>query len=382
MSQAFDILKTSIIDLIIMALADNKNIIQALTDSEFENIPILILTSTDDMKTREKLFRLGISDYILKNQITKQRLKSHLESYNKYKGLSIRGEKLKIAVLDDSKISLNVIKKIFHNSAFTNISYYSKGKDLLVSDEFYDIYIIDLVLEEMTGEEVMQEIRNEYPQAIIIIASSIDHNRTISNMLLNGADDFLVKPFNRNIFIARIKAHIRTYFLRIELEEKNIILKNMMDTDGLTGVYTHKYTMEALEDECNRTDRYHHDLSVAMIDIDFFKNVNDSYGHPIGDEILIEIGMLLKKHTRKTDIVGRYGGEEFIIIFIECNLESAKIATEKIRKIIEEYNFPYIDKLTISGGISKYTGQEVKELVSEADKNLYKAKEFGRNKIV
>lgn len=380
--QAFQVLKTNEVDLIITALADNENIFKCLAESTYENIPILVLTSTNDMKTREKLFSLGISDYILKNQITANRIEKYLESFNRYRGVELKGKQLKFAVLDDSKLSLTVIKKALSSSDFTHISYYSKASDLLKSKNTYDIYIIDLVLPEKTGEEVMLEIRSKNPQAVIIIISTIDHNRTISNILMNGADDFIVKPFDRNVFIARITAHIRTYFLREQLEEKNLTLANLAKTDGLTGLLNHKYIIEVLNHEASRVKRYHNTFSIVMIDIDYFKKVNDEYGHPIGDEILIEVSLLLKNLTRDADVVGRYGGEEFMVVFLECDYKKALKAAEHIRKAIEKHKFPYIDHLTISGGVSTYNGQDIGKMIMEADQNLYKAKESGRNRIL
>lgn len=380
--EAFEALKSHDIDLIITALADNEDVFERLEDSPYDNIPILVLTSTDDIHTRKQLFSLGISDYILKNQITVNRLKKYLESFNKYRGIELRGRQLEFAVLDDSRMSLNIIRKALKGSNFSSISYFSKASELSESRKTYDIYIIDLVMPEKTGEEVMLEIRTRNPKAVIIIISSIDHNRTISNILLNGADDFIVKPFDRNVFVARITAHIRTYFLRQELEEKNFALKKMANTDGLTDVFNHKHVMELLDNEENRSKRYKKDFSIAMLDIDYFKKVNDTYGHPVGDEILIEVASLLKKLTRSSDIVGRYGGEEFIVVFIECNEEHALKAAEYIRDTIEKHHFPYISQLTISGGVCAYKGQSIGEMIAEADEKLYKAKQLGRNRII
>jgi two-component system cell cycle response regulator len=380
--EALEVLKSHEIDLIITALADNEDVFERLADSPYDNLPILVLTSTDDIRTREQLFSLGISDYILKNQITVNRLKKYLESFNKYRGIELRGKQLEFAVLDDSRMSLNIVRKALKDSSFSSISYFSKASELLDSHKTYDIYIIDLVMPEKTGEEVMLEIRTRNPQAVIIIISSIDHNRTISNILLNGADDFIVKPFDRNVFVARITAHIRTYFLRQELEEKNLKLAKMANTDGLTDVFNHKHIMELLDNEDNRAKRYKKDFSIAMLDIDYFKKVNDTYGHPVGDEILIEVASLLKKLTRSSDIVGRYGGEEFIVVFIECSEENALKAAEHIRDTIERHHFPYIGQLTISGGVCAYKGQSVGEMIAEADEKLYKAKQLGRNIVL
>lgn len=378
---AFVMLENNEIDLIITALSENEEIFVKLSQSIYEDLPILVLTSTDDIITRERLFNLGISDYILKNQITEKRLNLYFESLKKSRGFDLKGRQLEIAVLDDDFFSLRVIRKILTKSSFTNITYFSNPYDLLQSKKKYDIYLIDLVLPEITGEDVMLELRSTNPHAVIIIISSISNNKTVSNILLHGADDFINKPFDRHTFIARITTHLRTYYLRQDLEEKNLLLERMAYTDGLTGLYNHKFIMGRLEEEYDRALRYNHGLSVAMIDIDYFKKVNDGFGHPIGDEILIEVSEILKNNVRQSDIVGRYGGEEFLIIFPECDHDEVLHAVEHIRCKIEDYRFPYVEKLTISGGICNFTGQSTSELISTADANLYKAKNAGRNTI-
>ena len=119
-----------------------------------------------------------------------------------------------------------------------------------------------------------------------------------------------------------------------------------------------------------------------MIDIDYFKKVNDTYGHPIGDKVLIDVSRIIKENVRGCDLVGRYGGEEFLIIFVESDSREAFIAIEKIRKMISEYDFSYIEgNITISGGVCQFTTEE-NDIVKIADENLYKAKNSGRNKIV
>ena len=113
----------------------------------------------------------------------------------------------------------------------------------------FDIYLIDLILPQMTGKEVMQRIRKDNPSAIIILISSINNYKTISEILDLGADDYLIKPFDRSIFIAKIKSHLRTYLLRIDLEEKNKLLEKMAYTDGLTKLCNHRFIMEKLFSE-------------------------------------------------------------------------------------------------------------------------------------
>ena len=157
-------------------------------------------------------------------------------------------------------------------------------------------------------------------------------------------------------------------------------------TDALTGLYNRRHLDTMLEREFLRAKRYGSDLSVAIIDIDFFKKVNDTHGHICGDYILKEVAYLILENFRKTDIIFRYGGEEFVALLTETTLEKAKIPPERLRKSVEEYpfNFKGTDiKITISGGATEIGDVEnASEFLDNADKALYMAKENGRNQIV
>lgn len=157
-------------------------------------------------------------------------------------------------------------------------------------------------------------------------------------------------------------------------------------TDALTGLYNRRHLDTMLEREFLRAKRYGSDLSVVIIDIDFFKKVNDTHGHICGDYILKEVAYLILENFRKTDIIFRYGGEEFVALLTETTLEKAKIPLERLRKSVEEYpfNFKGTDiKITISGGATEIGDVEnASEFLDNADKALYMAKENGRNQIV
>lgn len=158
-------------------------------------------------------------------------------------------------------------------------------------------------------------------------------------------------------------------------------------TDGLTGLYNRRHFEYNVEREFLRTKRYPSDLSLAMIDIDYFKKINDTYGHQYGDYVLKELSHLISESFRKTDMVYRYGGEELVVILTETPIENAGIPLERLRKKISEHKFSYNDQetnVTVSIGIgTNFPGiQNEKELVECTDKALYKAKQEGRNKVV
>jgi len=163
--------------------------------------------------------------------------------------------------------------------------------------------------------------------------------------------------------------------------------KHLSVTDALTGLYNRRHLDNMIEQEFLRARRYSNDLTVALIDIDFFKKVNDTYGHLCGDYVLKEVAYLTLQTFRKTDMVFRYGGEEILVILTETPLDKAIIPLERLRKSIENYPFSYDGqdiKITISIGAETLTPDilDYEELVGSADKALYQAKENGRNRVV
>ena len=161
--------------------------------------------------------------------------------------------------------------------------------------------------------------------------------------------------------------------------------KQLSITDALTSLYNRRYFELSLEREFLRAKRYKSDLSLAIIDVDLFKTFNDNYGHTCGDFVLKEISHLMIKNFRQTDLLFRYGGEEFVILMPETDIKNAFIPIERLRKIIEEHKFMYKGKslnVSVSGGIASNKDlDDMWELFEHADKVLYSSKENGRNRI-
>ncbi len=174
-----------------------------------------------------------------------------------------------------------------------------------------------------------------------------------------------------------------------ELEEKNSELENKIKeveylsiTDTLTKIPNRRKFEIEIEKETARSNRYGHDLSFVLIDIDFFKNVNDSYGHKVGDRVLKKLSLLIKKQLRLNDFVSRWGGEEFALLLPETNLEEAKHISEKLREYIHQICFENGLFITCSFGIAQYSKDEtLDDLFNKVDGALYKAKELGRNRV-
>jgi diguanylate cyclase (GGDEF)-like protein/PAS domain S-box-containing protein len=169
--------------------------------------------------------------------------------------------------------------------------------------------------------------------------------------------------------------------LEEELKMANNILRRQAITDGLTGLFNHKKTLSLLEKEVSRSKRYGTDFSILMMDIDYFKHVNDQYGHQVGDKVLAKISDTIRSNIRETDIAGRYGGEEFLIIFPETEHEKALVTAHRIADAIKEYEYSEGFHVTVSGGLAGWSGEDTIGLVKVADDLLYKAKNSGRDRI-
>lgn len=189
---------------------------------------------------------------------------------------------------------------------------------------------------------------------------------------------------NSNLFIVILL--ILVYFFNKEKRLKNQLekaydeLKHLAITDKLTNVYNRHKLDETLEIEKKRADRYDSNFGVMVLDIDHFKKINDLYGHHVGDSVLKEFASLLKTNSRDTDIVGRWGGEEFLIIVPETDKQSIEQFAQNIRKRVEFNSFEHIEHLTVSIGTSIYKKNEsIESTVNRADNALYEAKNSGRN---
>lgn len=170
-----------------------------------------------------------------------------------------------------------------------------------------------------------------------------------------------------------------------ELQEKNRLLEELAATDGLTGLYNRRYFQQRLAEEISRCVRYETVLALAMIDVDYFKGYNDACGHPQGDRLLKEIGRLLKENVRDGDVVARYGGDEFAVIFVEMDSLVAQKAGERIREAVEAYAAAADGELiTVSIGVASYPkdASSADELIQKADEALYLAKQGGKNRVV
>lgn len=168
----------------------------------------------------------------------------------------------------------------------------------------------------------------------------------------------------------------------LELSNKNIILQEMIQIDMMTGLINHKSVLERLEGEITKSRRYGNYLSILLIDIDNFKQVNDKFGHQVGDRVIIDLANILKANARETDITGRYGGEEFIFVMPNTDLQGAILFSKRLVEELQRLSVPDGKKITVSGGIAEYSGETMDEFIRRADTLLYEAKKKGKNQII
>lgn len=381
---AFDILKSNSINLIITAIeirgGGGETFIDKINRTNFKNIPIIVVTSNDSMEVRKKMFTLGVVDYIPKDPNFTKKLVTFVDKLTEETTAIENLKKMKIAVLDDSRMELNIIKNILSLNKITDITFFNDPENLLQTNEEFDIYFIDLVLPKISGEQVILELRNRKKTCIIIAVSSIDNYKVVSSILLSGADDYMLKPFNASIFLARLVSNVRSFMLVQEIRKKNIELKKLSITDSLTGLYNHKFIFEKLESEIEKSKDSRSPLSIIIFSLDLFSYINDRYGHYIGDRVLQLAAKSIKTVIGKNNTLGRYGGVEFLVILPETSLEEASKVAEVIRKRVNKIKIKNTT-ITISGGVAQHENEIAMDLIKKADSLLFNAKKDGKNKI-
>ena len=289
------------------------------------------------------------------------------------------------AVLDD----LSALMRRWGYDTRTAQSGMEALETLLTSDMSTQIVVANWDMAEMDGMELCKRLRNNplMPYCFIVLIGEHTESEDIVRGLDAGADDFLVSPYNPDELQSRIRAGVRILKLNQRLEDANRRLQIMASTDVLTGLMNRGAVLNVLHDEVARAQRQQIPLAVAMIDIDHFKELNDEYQHVAGDQILREFSHCLKSGLRTYDSVGRYGGEEFIIIMPHIPKKACQDAMERLRMEVEETTFlenTHKVKLTASFGVSWGIPEEVTQselFIRKADAILYHVKEHGRNDV-
>jgi two-component system cell cycle response regulator len=307
------------------------------------------------------------------------------------------GGSTRILVVDDVPDNVDILDARLSSRGY-QVATATNGEEALASvhDQPPHLILLDVMMPGMDGREVARRIKEDdaLPFIPIILVTALSEADDVVQGLESGADDYISKPYNFRELEARVRAMLRIKTLQDELDQKNRELelankrlKKLSITDGLTELFNHRHVHQLLHEEFERSARTGESIAVVMMDLDRFKAVNDTYGHPTGDVILYETAKILQDTAREIDMVGRYGGEEFIAILPETDEEPAANFAERVRRAVEEHVFrdgATEVRMTVSCGVaSLHEGVDGPEgLLKAADEALYQAKHGGRNRVV
>jgi diguanylate cyclase (GGDEF)-like protein len=300
---------------------------------------------------------------------------------------------MKILVADDDAISRRMMTRLLESSGY-DVASASNGRDaaeMLADLNGPRLALIDWMMPELDGPAVCRTVRSRHDSRYIYITllTSKGASEDVVLGLEAGADDYLVKPCNPE----ELKARLRTGMRILDLEDKLVDAREDMrfraTHDALTGLRNRASILADLERELDRAQKEEGIVSILMCDLDHFKQVNDKYGHLVGDEVLTHAASRLLKSVRSYDMVGRYGGEEFVIVLTGCNLEQTDKRAEEIRTSIAQCQFETMGgslSVTVSIGTASTCswGNDVtaNQLLHEGDIALYRAKNLGRNCVM
>ncbi|MDB4915886.1 MAG: diguanylate cyclase [Gemmatimonadetes bacterium] len=303
-----------------------------------------------------------------------------------------------ILIVDDNQDNIEVLKVRLESWGYRTQTAYN-GHDALKSVERIapDLMLLDVMMPEISGIEVARLIKSNkaLPFIPIIMQTALDSTESKVEGLEAGADDYITKPIDFAELKARVRSMLRIKALQEALEERekellevNERLRHMSQTDGLTGLDNRRHLNDRIEEMFAHAKRLKEPFSLVMCDLDKFKSVNDTYGHQAGDEVLKQLAAILREEAREIDRVGRYGGEEFMLLLPGAKLADALTFAERVRKRIEGHTFTFAGGTltrTASFGVAGWPHDRIVEcddLVRSADDALYVAKETGRNKVV
>jgi diguanylate cyclase (GGDEF)-like protein len=338
----------------------------------------IILSANIDKEFRSQMLKKNIIDYVNKGG------SGDIDYIIQIIERLEKNRNHKVLVVDDSMVFRKKMQGMLENMFFEviTVAHGEEALGMLQAKPDISLVLTDYNMPVMNGLELTFEIRKTYSKdKLCIVAISGNEDDEVSALFLKyGANDYIKKPFSKEEFSVRVNNSIAA------LENIQTIM-NYANRDYLTGLYNRRYFYQEMHEYIEEIKDGGERFAVAMLDIDHFKKVNDTYGHDVGDRVIVTLSNILQSSTNPRDLVARFGGEEFCIILKQVTRESAFNILERIRLEVENYSFA-VDKsthinFTISiGTVIHNTSDTLEDTLNEADMMLYKAKNSGRNKIV
>lgn len=333
--------------------------------------PVIALSSKDTLKLRATAVRMGGHAFLTSPADVNQVL---LE----LDALSERFERdpYQVLLVDDQQSVADFHADILRQAGFVTHTIITPLEELMpyLQHNIPDLILLDLYMPDINGQElagIIRQMDNLISVPVVFLSSEMSPQQQLKS-LCTGADAFLTKPVRSADLLSAVESRIR----------RGRAVRNLVMRDPLTGLLNRRETMRRLEEERIRFRRYGHNMCLAMLDLDRFKLINDTYGHAVGDKVIKHFAMTLKSCLRENDIIGRWGGEEFVIALCEADPETAQQVLDRVTLKLKEQS-PHADfSYSFSGGLVCCDKDlSLEGMLEKADQALYKAKENGRDQV-
>jgi two-component system, cell cycle response regulator len=307
-------------------------------------------------------------------------------------GTPLDSQPATILIVDDIEDNLEILRDILTFNGY-EVQTACSGEEALkrVQEASPDLILLDILMPGIDGFEVCTHLKasedtKDIP--VIFVSSMTDLDSKVRGFKV-GAVDYINKPFQNAEIVVRVNTHITLLRLRQRLEEQNVELRHLANTDYLTKLYNRRRFFHAAEQAFAHALRSGEPISITLIDLDYFKRVNDIHGHLVGDRVLIHVAQLIRSYCRISDVAARYGGEEFVILHPAISSQNAYQVAERIRAQVEAT--PFLREsdeinITLSAGIVDSIAckdcPRIDDVLAKADIALYRAKDAGRNQVV
>jgi diguanylate cyclase (GGDEF)-like protein len=299
-------------------------------------------------------------------------------------------EKSLILLIDDSSYDLHLFRSILEGAKYEVISAVIVQQALeQIESQQPDLILLDLMMPRINGLEVCRLLKTDdrYRDIPVIFLTASHESEHLIEAFQIGAVDYITKPFNTPELLARVKIHLELKHAKDQLKKALGELEYLALTDSLTHIPNRRHLYQIAEREFARASRYHSPFSILMLDIDHFKQVNDRYGHLIGDEVIRSVATIIQNSLRREDCVARFGGEEFVILLPGTDTPSAMVVANWISGLIASVSFAnptHSIAVTVSIGIATFRrdDRDLDSLLGRADKALLCAKRQGRDRCI
>ena len=378
-----------------------------------KDVPIIIITSLDESESKVKGMEEGAEELLSKpvhstellarvssmlrlkeyrDQLTIRTLsgKSFGTMPKKKEEVQLKEDELpRILVVEDTEVDAKILENALDGEPF-RLDTVNNGKEVFsfVNQEKTDLILLDILLPDMDGFEICRRLKKDHKDIQVVIVTCLDDLDSKIKGVELGADDFLVKPIVSRELKARIKTLLEK---KVHLDSLRTHYREALgrsQLDWLTGLYNHGYFQQFLGYELKRSREQGFPVSLIMIDVDNFKNYNDTLGHSAGDAILREMGQVVRNTIREVDFAARYGGEEFAVVLPYVNRDNVLIVAERIHNALNTHDFFHDKSIelknpTVSMGIAIFPEEASNkaDLIIQADSMLYKAKKEGKNRF-